>query len=74
MEEIAPDIEQTATRIASKYLGFEISGQSLFDDIAAALVAERERCAKIADGVVQSSKKPALVAAFIRDEILHHTR
>lgn len=47
MEEIAPDIEQTATRIASKYLGFEIAGQSLFADIASAIMTERKRCAKI---------------------------
>lgn len=55
-QEIPADIKQAATVFADRYLGFNISCQRLYADIAAALLAERqkateaerERCANIA--------------------------
>lgn len=45
-ETIPADIEQTATRFAGEYLAHDISCERLYRDVAALLVAERERCAK----------------------------
>lgn len=57
MSAIPDDIKQAATRIADRYLSFDISCQRLYDDVSAALLAEREaatvreraRCAQIAE-------------------------
>jgi len=47
MDEIPEDIQQTATRFAGEYLAHDISCERLYRDVAALLVAERERCAAI---------------------------
>ena len=49
MDEIPEDIQQTATRFAGEYLAHDISCERLYRDVAALLVAERERCARIAE-------------------------
>lgn len=48
MSDIPTDIDQAATRIASKYLTLDISRERLYHDVVVALLAERLKAANAA--------------------------
>ncbi|OBQ68892.1 hypothetical protein EFV37_29080 [Mesorhizobium loti] len=62
MDEIPEDIQQTATRFAGEYLARDISCERLYRDVAALLVAERERCANIVEGIGDVGRDWALTS------------
>lgn len=62
--EIPSDIRITAKAVIEQYLGGSIYQQDCIDDVAAALLAERERCAKIAE--TQFNTEAFRIAAAIR--------
>jgi hypothetical protein len=62
--DIPSDIEQAATRFAGKYLAHDISCERLYRDVAALVMAERERCAKIAQRRADLAKTLAPQAVF----------
>jgi hypothetical protein len=49
--EVPEDIREKATRFAGEYLAHDVSCERLYRDVVALLMAERERCAKIAEGL-----------------------
>lgn len=56
-DNIPSDIEQAATRFAGKYLAHDISCERLYRDAAALVMAERERCALIAEGKARDASR-----------------
>jgi hypothetical protein len=49
--EVPEDIREKATRFAGEYLAHDVSCERLYRDVVALLIAERERCATIAEGL-----------------------
>jgi hypothetical protein len=62
MSDIPEDIEQTATRFAGKYLAHDISCERLYRDVVDLLVAERERCANVVEGIGDVGRDWALTS------------
>lgn len=54
-EDMPEDVRKIGTEIASKYLGFDMSCQGLYRDVARAILAERRRCAQIAEDRAKKS-------------------
>lgn len=76
MTDIPEDVQQAATRIADKYLGFEISCQALYADVCAALIADRaaqaERMARLEEALSKMRAAVTWISAPFVDENTSH--